>query len=481
MKSNRNIFSSPIALFVLALSLAGVLGIGVKTLLLDPMSSAGALSGELTKLRDKHRANYKSKAGINGDIQQLVKLIQQSKPSSETKLIEESLLRLGRKLDGITMTDTEQRDALALITAEREQIKLTSGINSGFFQALGSGLILVTVFVAIRNLRLAQKNLEVSENKLTSEIIAKATDHLGSEASIVRLGGINTLIWMARSLMIKQEEESTETISNTLAGFIVIRSRLDTADVLSSMPIDISTALSFLLDIDGNAKDVTSIKISLAGSQFGKRRFNGLSLKNLDLENSVLSSADIKKSSISNCNLSQADLTRADLSGCEIVNSQFSICVLENALLAGASLNKCTFTGSKFGSSFEFNQVQSISVTDFSLAELQHAIFDGLHLCEITFNGADLSGASFRHCKLENVIFDNANLNGAVFDYAMAKACSYVGANLEEVSLRAAELEEVNLRGSKNLTREELCKATRRQVDIDEWLQSEINSSAIDI
>jgi uncharacterized protein YjbI with pentapeptide repeats len=478
MQLNRNMLSSPIALCILVVVFAGV---GVKALLVDPMNSAGVLSGELTKLKNQHRTHYSSKAGVNGDIQHLVKIIRQSKPSSETKLIEETLLRLGRKLDGITTADTVQRDALALIAAEREQIKLTTGISSGFFQALGSGFILVTVFVAIRNLGLAQKNLKVSENKLTSEIIAKATDHLGSEASIVRLGGINTLIWIARSLMTKQDRESTETISNTLAGFIVIRSRLDTVDVLSSMPIDVSAALMFLLHSFEGTQDVTSPKINLTGSQFGKRRFNGVSLKNLDLENSVLNSSDIKSSSISNCNLNQADLALADLSGCEIVNSQFSICTLENALLAGASLKECTFTGSKFGSSFEFNQTQVISETDFSLAQLQYAIFDGLHLRKITFNGANLSGASFRNCRLENVIFDNANLNGAAFDNAIVKACSCVGTNLEEVSLQAADLEKVDLRGSKNLTLESLCKATRRQVDIDEWLRDEIIASSNDV
>lgn len=477
MQLNRNMLSSPIALCILVVAFAGV---GAKILLVDPMNSARALSGELTKLKDRRGTNYSSKAGVNSDIQNLVGMVRQSKPSSETKLIEEALLRLGRKLDGITTANTVQRDALALIAAEREQIKLTTGIISGFFQALGSGIILVTVFVAIRNLGLAQKNLKVSENKLTSEIIAKATDHLGSDASIVRLGGINTLIWIARSLMTKQDRESTETISNTLAGFIVIRSRLDTVDVLSSMPIDISAALIFLLNSFEDTQDVTSPQINLTGSQFSKRRFNGISLKNLDLENSVFNSSDIKKSSISNCNLNQADLALADLSGCEIVNSQFSICTLENALLAGASLRNCTFTGSKFGSSFEFNQAQAISETDFSIAQLQHAVFDGLHLREITFNGANLSGASFRNCRMENVVFDNANLNGAVFDSAIVKACSYIGANLAEVSLQAADLEEVNLRGAKNLTRESLCKATRKRVDIDEWLQDEITSNSND-
>jgi uncharacterized protein YjbI with pentapeptide repeats len=481
MRLFRNNLSSPIALFILVISSASFLGIGVKTLLLDPMNSAAALSGELTKLRGKHNAHHTSKTSINGDIQQLVNQIRQIKSSSETKKIEENMLLLGRKLEGITATDTEQRDALALIAAQREQIKLTAGIKSGFVQALGSGFILLTVFVAIRNLRLAQKNLEVSENKLTSEIIAKATDHLGSEASIVRLGGLNTLIWIARSLSTKQEIESTKTIFNTIAGFIVIRSQLDKADALSAMPIDILAAFDFLLSSHGNAHNMTSNRINLAGSQFGKRRFNGVSLINLNLESSALKSSDMKKSSISNCNLTQADLTLADLSGCVITDSQFSICVLEQAILAGASLKKCSFTGSKFGSSFEFNQVQAISESDFSLADLQHAIFDGLHLCEITFNGANLLGASFRHCTLENVIFDNANLNGAVFDNAKAKSCSYVGANLEEVSLQAAELEEVNLRGSKNLTRESLCKATRRDVAIDEWLHSEITSSADEI
>lgn len=448
MRLNRNTISSPVSISV-ALLIAGILVIGSKFLLVDPMNRAEVLSREMVILRERNKASQSSRASVSSDIQQIIEKAKQFKPTSETKWIEERLIRLGKKLEGIASSEIEQRDALAFIAAEREQIKLIAGINSGFLQALGSGFILVTAFVALRNLRLAQKNLEISENKLTSEIIAKATDHLGSETPIVRLAGINTLIWIARSLITKQEKVSVATIENTIAGFIVNRSQSDKADALSSLPIDIETALNFLLQKQKHAQDQPSGQINLASSQFSLRRLHGVCLVNINLQNSSLSGSDLKRSSILDCNLSLADLSSSDLSSCEVKDSQFSISILENAIVTEAKFVNCTFTRAKFGSSFDFSRVQAISEIDFSLAELQCAIFDGLDLCGIKFNGTDLTGASFRQCKLENVVFDNAILNGAILDNAKAGSCSFSGADLAEVSLQAVELENVDLRGAK--------------------------------
>lgn len=463
----------PLALIVILTSSILII-IGSKNLLIDPMHRATLLSREMATLRERKKAIGASKASASHDLQQLIQKVQQIKPTNQTKWIEGSLIQLSKKLDMIASSDIDQRDALALIAAEREHIRLTTGISSGFLQAVGSTFILVTAFVALRNLRVAQKNLEVSENKLTSEIIAKATDHLGSETPIVRLGGINTLIWIAKSDMTKHENASVAAVENTMAGFIVSRSQSDTTDSLSSLPIDIETALHFLLYRQSHSVVQHLDQINLASSQFSLRRFNRASLINVNLQNSCLKKSDLKRSSISECNFSQADLSSSDLSGCEIKGTQFSLCILENAIVSGAKIVNCTFTKTRFGSSFEFNQVQAIADTDFSLAELQHAIFDGLDLSGIKFNGADLTGASFKNCKLNKIAFDNAILKGSVFDHTEANECTFSGTDLADVSLKSVRIENVDLRGSKNLTTNQLNEVVRKNVRLDDWLEEEL-------
>lgn len=475
MRLNRSTAPGPLPLLLIVIAASSVLiPIGSKFLLVDPMHRAALLSTEMTMLRERKKAIEASKASASTDIHQIIKNVQQLKPTNQTRLIEESLLQFSKKLDIVATSDTDQRDALTLIAAEREQIRLTTGITSGFLQAVGSTFILVTAFVALRNLRLSQKNLEVSENKLTSEIIAKATDHLGSETPIVRLGGINTLIWIAKSFLTQHENASVAAIEHTMAGFIVSRSQSDTTDLPSNLPIDIETALLFLLYRQSHSVDQMPDKINLASSQFSLRRFNGARLINVNLQNSCLKRSDFKRSSITECNFSQADLHFADLSGCEIKDSQFSLCIFENAIVSEAKLVNCIFTRTKFGSSFEFNQVQAISNTDFSLAELQSAIFDGLDLSGIKFNGADLTGASFRNCKLDNVVFDNAILRESIFDHAKANICTFSAADFAKASLKGVELENVNLQGTKNMTSKQLGEVMMKDVRIDDWLEDEL-------
>lgn len=475
MRLNRSSAPGPLPLLLIVIVASSVLiPIGSKYLLVDPMHRAALLSTELTMLRERKKAIEASKASASNDIRQIIKKVQQLKPTNQTRRLEESLFQFSKKLDIVATSDTDQPDTLALIAAEREHIRLTTGISSGFLQAVGSTFILVTAFVALRNLRLSQKNLEVSENKLTSEIIAKATDHLGSETPIVRLGGINTLIWIAKSFLTQHENASVAAIEHTMAGFIVSRSQSDTTDLLSNLPIDIETALLFLLYRQSHYVDQSPGKINLASSQFSMRRFNGASLINVNMQNSCLKRSDLKGSSITECNFSQADLYYADLSGCEIKDSQFALCIFENAIVSEAKLVNCTFTRTRFGSSFEFSQAQAISDTDFSLSELQNAIFDGLDLSGIKFNGADLTGASFRNCNLCNVVFDSAILRESIFDHAKANTCTFSSADFANASLKDFKLENVNLQGTKNLTAKQLDEVVMKDVSIDDWLEDEL-------
>jgi fluoroquinolone resistance protein len=454
-----------------------LVALGVKTLLVDPINKAESLNGDLVELKRRYHGNSSAYKAMSNDVQTLLLKIRKSGLSADTKLIAEGLENIDKQLEANKAAiELEPRDSLAFIGAERENIKLVTGINASFLQALGSTLILVTAFVAIRNLRLAQKSLEVSENKLTSEIIAKATDHLGSEDSIVRLGGVNTLIWIAGALNKKGEHESAAVISNTLMGFIVSRSLREEAAVLSDLPIDMSAALDFLQRFKiFNITELSNV-IKLSNCNFQMRRIPSLSLTNSDLRGSLLQNADMKHSCIKASCLDQARLESSDLSFSKIEDSSFTLCNLCDTILNGASIRRCVFSSADFGISFNFRQINELADSSLLLAKLPKAIFDGTTLRGVKFNGADLTGSSFKGCKLENVSFDNAILKGADFEGVVSRHCSYSGSDFSEVRLKAADLKDEDLRGIKNLFAEQLVEAETEGAQVDDSLKAEADN-----
>jgi uncharacterized protein YjbI with pentapeptide repeats len=472
--SNRH---KPLLILTAFTGIAGLIVIatlGTKVLLVDPINKAESLDGDLAELKRRYHGNSSAYKAISNDVQTLLLKIRKSGLSADTKLIAEGLENIGKQLEANkAATALEPRDSLAFIGAERENIRLVSGINASFLQALGSTFILVTAFVAIRNLRLAQKSLEVSENKLTSEIIAKATDHLGSEDSIVRLGGVNTLVWIAEALNKKGEHDSAAVISNTLMGFIVSRSHREEAEVLSDLPIDMSAALDFLQRFKISHTTELPTVIKLSNCNFRMRRISSLSLTNSDLSRSLLQNADMKHSCIKASCLDQARLESSDLSFSKIEDSSFTLCNLCDALLNGASVRGCVFSSADFGISFNFRQINELADTSLLLAKLPKAIFDGTTLRGVKFNGADLSGSSFKGCILENVSFNNAILKGADFEGVVSRNCSYSGSDFSEARLKAADLRNEDLRGIKNLFAEQLSEAETEGAQVDDTLKAE--------
>ena len=474
MKVIKNKSRANLTATIVIIALVGLGFAGVKNALLDPLRRVNVLDKYIISLRSNHGMPVDQRLTIIADIQAIDDQLKKNVNTSvQTEWVRKRLINLVNEIKHTGPSTSDKSDPLALIAAEREQIKLVSSINTSFLQAIGSLFFLITAFATIRNLRLSQKNLEVSENKLTSEIIAKATDHLGSEALIVRLSGINTLIWVIRTLGLT--ENGIQPIIDTLAGFIVYRSKLDKVSLLDNIPTDIATSLVFLTTYQINAfpyEERVSL-IRLATSNLSYRCFNAINLKFLDINTSQFDYCDLKRTEISKCNFNSSTLVGSDLSECIISETTFKNCRFDGAMLDRASIFKdCDFTSSSFGSGFNFSQIKLLSHgSNFTLSEIPRSIFNGLTLSDIIFKSADLTGASFNRCTLENVDFSNANLRDASFNNAIIIECNFANSNMEGVSLLDVVIEKSDFRGAKYIPVEALMRTNKTNLTVDGWLE----------
>ncbi len=82
----------------------------------------------------------------------------------------------------------EVRDWAAQVSANRTLL-----VN-----LLGGAAVAVTIYFTYGNFKIAQDNLKLTQNRLTTELFSKSVEQLGSPDMIVRLGGIMSLARIAR-------------------------------------------------------------------------------------------------------------------------------------------------------------------------------------------------------------------------------------------------------------------------------------------
>jgi uncharacterized protein YjbI with pentapeptide repeats len=476
--ANRTGFAKGLPAIV-AVSLTAITIIAIQTLLIEPLKRSNDLSRDIEVLKGLVADTEAQQRKTDAELRQLIKDIKKNGHLGKSEELQKVIKDLEQALT-ISTSDVSNkvRDSLGLISAQREQVRLSTGIHTGFLQALGSTFVIATVFIAIRNLGLAQKNLEVSENKLTSELIAKATDHLGNTDSIVRLGGVNTLTWSAKTLFLKKEYDSAYTIVNTLMGFIVERSsRLrNSTTTTSALPIDIFAALRFLLSIGEDLRAGLGLaSIDLRHSNFSRKQLNGLHLVNVDLRSANINQSELKDSMLTNSQFDLANAKAVDFTNTSIGGCSFSLCAFEHAMVKDAKIQNSSFKSADFGIGFNFSQVKCLEYSDFTLALLPKAVFDRITMKDVQFNGADLSSSSFKNCTIKGVSFDNASLKDADLRNTVAANCSYFGCDFYGTNLQGLKFENENLRGARNITAKQLLQAdSASAIEVDEWLEREI-------
>jgi len=187
------------------------------------------------------------------------------------------------------------------------------------------------------------------------------------------------------------------------------------------------------------------------------------SLDSVNLSEAILREADLRGANLRGTNLRGADLRRANLQEADFQNANLRRANLRGADLQGANLHEADLRGANLRGA----NLQRASLLG---ADLKRAFLLGADLLYTNLWGADLQRADLRGANLRRAGFQNTNLGGANLQEANLRDAFLQGANLRNsflqeadlggANLRGANLREADLRGTKELTVEQLCKAS---------------------
>ncbi|GAA4571487.1 pentapeptide repeat-containing protein [Planotetraspora kaengkrachanensis] len=211
-------------------------------------------------------------------------------------------------------------------------------------------------------LQAAQDQLMIAQQGQITERFTRATDQLGSDQLVVRLGGIYALERIARD-----SPTDAGTIANILCSYIRQHAPAPHTDGASDTPVD-GIDVPHLIT---RAADVQAALTVLARRAIRHDGQEPLRLLGLDLRRA---------------NLSNADLAGADLEGTHLGGAWLPDARLDNADLSNANLREANLAG---------------------------ACIEGVELTGAMLRGAHLEGASLRGAKLDGALFDGAIANQA--------------------------------------------------------------------
>jgi uncharacterized protein YjbI with pentapeptide repeats len=230
------------------------------------------------------------------------------------------------------------------------------------------------------SLNATREQIKITEEGHLTDRFSKAIEQLGSTTSDVRLGGIYAL-----ERVMRDSPADQPTIMEVLAAFI-----RDHAPRTKPAPNPVATALPR-----------TDIQAAL--TVLGRRNPTRDNQTRIDLHDTVLSGADLRRAKLRSANLAGVNLSSANLGSADLVEAD-----LRGANLRGAEL----------------------SSVDLRVADLR---------------GADLRGASLFATSLYAADLRDANVSGADLDYAYVRRADLRGANLSRANLSNADLRDADL------------------------------------
>ena len=296
----------------------------------------------------------------------------------------------------------------------KNEILTFLGLSMGGALLAIQALIANTRAEAMEKAALQQaKANENTEKGQRQERLKNAIEHLGHDSVSIRLGGAYELFHLA-----KDKEELGQTVLDILCAHI----RQTTSDkkyqedhkLKPSEEIQSLLTLLFVQEHDV----FKGLHINLQESWL-----NGADLKRANLERAVLSRAYLQWANCYEANLQGSDLEFAYLQNAQFVKARMQEARLLFANLQGAHL-----------------------LTQMQGAVLQSARLQGAFLGSAYLQGSDLSWANLQGAELSEAHIEGANLRNANLE----------GAFIGNTHLQAADLDGTNLRGATCLDRQNL-------------------------
>ncbi|MDJ0695674.1 pentapeptide repeat-containing protein [Mastigocoleus sp. MO_188.B34] len=325
------------------------------------------------------------------------------------------------------------------IVDEEKRLIQENASRTIIIQGLGGIFFVITAYFTWRNLKVAEVNLKVIEDKQITERFAKAVEMLGHADIHVRLGGIYALERIS-----KDSDQDYWQIMEILTAYVREKSHQNKQGTTRAS-IDIQAILTIITrrrknyqQGEENCLDLSESNLTgaiLWDSNLNGAYLSGSILRNADLSNAklsgaILSDTDLKDAIFRNANLTKAGLRGAILSGVDFM---------------GADLSQVELTGNKL-SKMDLNYAQLngayLNDTDLSHAKLSHAKLNRAKLSHANLSGVDLSYAD-----LERAYLSDANLSGADLSNTNLSCANLSGADLSNTDLTST-----NLRDAKGLT-----------------------------
>jgi uncharacterized protein YjbI with pentapeptide repeats len=223
-----------------------------------------------------------------------------------------------------------------------------------------------------------------------------------------------------------------------------------------------------LRGINANGRYLNGCDLTRAHCHIGQ--FNGTSMKNATLRNTLckgasFSEANLIKSFLANSNFSKSDfqnanLSDANLSDANLSDANLSDANLSDANLSDANLRKANLVDAKMTDSNLANA--NLSDANLSDAQLTRSDLSGAELSFANLTGIIAIGTSFNRASLSGVNFSRAILIGASFVSSRIYSAKFNNAYLDGATFISSDINEVDFLDS-NLTHDQLKEASSYQ------------------
>jgi uncharacterized protein YjbI with pentapeptide repeats len=239
---------------------------------------------------------------------------------------------------------------------------------------------------------------QASRDLLISNQVAKGFEQLGSDKTVVRLGGIYAL-----EGVMNNSEQYHQPVLEALSAFVRDGTRTETGD--GPPATDIQAVLTVL----GRRRAGGTATLDLTYTHIPKANLfsanlSGGYLNNADLSGAYLIKADLsgaypRGANLSGAELSDANLRGADLTGAKLIGAKLNDACLRGADLTGANLTDANLINANLIKAFLIN------------ANLINANLSDAFLIDATLNDAYLAGATITQAQLDQACGTNVKLD----------------------------------------------------------------------
>jgi hypothetical protein len=248
------------------------------------------------------------------------------------------------------------------------RLKATNDVRTTLLQGLVGAFFLATAFFTWRQLRISQRQLQLSEEQQIADRFARAVEQLGKKELDVRLGGVFALEQIAKSSSVY-----CDLVAEVLSAYVrghAPQAPLPARRAAGPVSPDLQAAVTAL------------------GRTIGPQPRGGNAINLCDV---VLAGADLRGAVLPGVRLNGSNLSNAHLEGAHLEGAR-----LVGTNLTGAWLNGAWLSGE---------------------AKLIRAALEGARLIGTDLTGADLTSATVdEHTRLIKTRLDGAKLRHVALD-----------------------------------------------------------------